>query len=90
MLLQKSKKDELAAHVAEQRARFRASIDDIKKQIANHDEIKAQLKELRDREDAIQKLQAARTGPTVGAPRALAHPDARPHARPSTATSSSS
>jgi type IV pilus assembly protein PilN len=41
-----------------------ANIGSIKAQIANHDEIKAQLKDLRDREAAIQKLQAARTGPT--------------------------
>ena len=41
-----------------------ANIDDIKRQIANHPEILAQLKELTEREDAIQKLQAARTGPT--------------------------
>ena len=41
-----------------------ANIASINQQIANHGEIKAQLKELLDREDAIQKLQAARTGPT--------------------------
>ncbi len=41
-----------------------ANIASIKTQISNHEEIKAQLKDLRDREQAIQKLQAARTGPT--------------------------
>jgi type IV pilus assembly protein PilN len=41
-----------------------ANVASINQQIANHNEIKAQLKELSDREDAIQKLQAARTGPT--------------------------
>ena len=41
-----------------------ANIASIKSQISNHEDIKVQLKELRDREDAIQKLQAARTGPT--------------------------
>jgi type IV pilus assembly protein PilN len=41
-----------------------AQIADIKRITANHNDIKAQLKELRDREEAIQKLQAARTGPT--------------------------
>ena len=41
-----------------------ANIGSIKAQISNHEEIKAQLKDLRDREQAIQKLQAARTGPT--------------------------
>ena len=64
MLLQKSKNDELAAHREAQPRRSSANIDDIKKQISNRDEIKAQLKELRDREDAIQKLESARTGPT--------------------------
>jgi type IV pilus assembly protein PilN len=42
-----------------------ANIDAIRREIANHNEIKAQLKELRDREEAIQKLQGARTGPTA-------------------------
>src|SRR6202035_2890651 len=41
-----------------------ANIASIKSQISNHEDIKVQLKELRDREEAIQKLQAARTGPT--------------------------
>ena len=71
-------------HLSRRTAEIQGSIDDIKKQIANHAEIKAQLKELRDREDAIQKLQAARTGPTVDAARARAlltagrGPDDRP------------
>ena len=63
LFVQKVKQDELAQIVAEN-GRSQGQIDAIKKQIANHDEIKAKLKELRDREDAIQKLQAARTGPT--------------------------
>jgi len=41
-----------------------ANIANINTQIADHNEIKTQLKELREREEAIQKLQAARTGPT--------------------------
>ncbi len=41
-----------------------AQIDKIKKDTSEHPQIKAQLAELKDREDAIQKLQAARTGPT--------------------------
>jgi type IV pilus assembly protein PilN len=61
--VQKVKEDQLAALVAEN-ARVQGQIDTIKKQIADHPEIKARLKELRDREDAIAKLQAARTGPT--------------------------
>jgi type IV pilus assembly protein PilN len=63
MLLQKSKNDELAK-LAKHNQEVQANIDDIKRQISNRDEIKSQLKELRDREDAIQKLQSARTGPT--------------------------
>lgn len=46
-------------------AEITANIDAIKREISNHAEIKSQLKELRDREEAIQKLQAARTGPTA-------------------------
>jgi type IV pilus assembly protein PilM len=42
-----------------------AQIDKIKKDTAEHPQIKAQLAELKDREDAISKLQAARTGPTA-------------------------
>ncbi len=63
MLVQKSKNDDLA-HITRRNAEISANIDDIKKQISNRDEIKNQLKELRDREDAIQKLESARTGPT--------------------------
>ena len=40
-------------------------INAIQQQIADHDQILAQLKGLRDREAAIGKLQAARTGPTA-------------------------
>lgn len=63
LFIQKMKQDELAAIVAEN-GRTQGQIDAIKKTIANHGEITARLKELRDREEAIQKLQAARTGPT--------------------------
>ena len=63
MLLQKSKNDELAK-LLKHNQEIQANIDDIKRQISNRDEIKNQLKELRDREDAIQKLESARTGPT--------------------------
>ncbi|MGO8998091.1 MAG: PilN domain-containing protein [Polyangiaceae bacterium] len=63
MLLQKSKNDELAK-LQKHNQEVQANIDDIKRQISNRDAIKAQLKELRDREDAIQKLESARTGPT--------------------------
>ena len=63
LFVQKMKQDELAAIVA-QNGRTQGQIDAIKKTISNHAEIQARLKELRDREEAIRKLQAARTGPT--------------------------
>ncbi len=63
MFLQSSKNDDLA-RVNKRNAEITANIDDIKRQISNRDEIKVQLKELRDREEAIQKLESARTGPT--------------------------
>ncbi|EYF05761.1 PilN domain-containing protein [Chondromyces apiculatus] len=40
-------------------------INDIKKLVSNHEEIKQALEVLRAREDAIAKLQAARSGPTA-------------------------
>jgi type IV pilus assembly protein PilN len=63
LFVQKVKQDQLAAAIAEN-ARTEEQIDAIKRQIADHPDIKARLKDLRDREDAIQKLQTARTGPT--------------------------
>jgi type IV pilus assembly protein PilN len=63
LFVQKIKKDELAAVLADN-SRIQGQIDTIKHQMADHDQIKARLKELRDREDAIQKLESARTGPT--------------------------
>ena len=62
LFVQKVKQDQLRDIVVEN-GRIQGQIDSIKKQTANHPEIKAKLKELRDREEAIQKLQAARTGP---------------------------
>jgi type IV pilus assembly protein PilN len=62
LFIQKVKEDQLREILAEN-SRIQGQIDAIKKQTANHPEIKAKLKELRDREEAIQKLQAARTGP---------------------------
>jgi type IV pilus assembly protein PilN len=64
LFVQKMKDDELQDAVTEN-GRIQGQIDTIKKQIANHPQIKARLKELRDREEAIEKLQAARTGPTA-------------------------
>ncbi len=63
LFVQKVKQDELRDILVENQ-HTQGQIDVIKKQTANHAEIKARLKELRDREEAIQKLQAARTGPT--------------------------
>jgi type IV pilus assembly protein PilN len=62
LFVQKVKQDQLRDIVVEN-GRIQGQIDAIKKQTANHAEIKAKLKELRDREEAIQKLQGARTGP---------------------------
>ena len=59
----KSKQDDLQK-IVQNNQKIDTNIQDIKSQISNHDAIKAQLKELRDREEAIKKLQAARTGPT--------------------------
>ncbi len=42
-----------------------ATIATIQGNIVQHEKIKADLKELREREEAIQKLQGARTGPTA-------------------------
>jgi type IV pilus assembly protein PilN len=61
--VQKSKGDDLAK-LQKHNQEIQANIDDIKHQISNRDSIKGQLKELREREDAIQKLESARTGPT--------------------------
>jgi type IV pilus assembly protein PilN len=63
LFVQKVKQDQLREIMAEN-GRIQGQIEAIKKQTANHPEIKAKLKELRDREEAIQKLLAARTGPT--------------------------
>ena len=63
LFVQKVKQDQLQEILVENQ-HTQAQIEVIKKQTANHAEIKARLKELRDREEAIQKLQAARTGPT--------------------------
>ena len=64
IVFHKGKQDELDALVRKNDQR-QSSITDITKQIANHADIKNQLKDLRDREDAIAKLQSARSGPTA-------------------------
>ena len=44
---------------------LQAKINDIKALVANHEEVKKALGVLRQREDAIAKLQSARSGPTA-------------------------
>jgi type IV pilus assembly protein PilN len=44
---------------------LQSQINDIRKLVSNHEEIKKALAVLRAREDAIAKLQGARTGPTA-------------------------
>ena len=63
LFVQKIKDSELAAILADNGV-TQGQIDGISKQMSDHPQITARLKELRDREDAIQKLQSARTGPT--------------------------
>lgn len=46
-------------------AALTAQIDQSKSAVANHDEVTAKLATLRAREEAIGKLQSARTGPTA-------------------------
>jgi type IV pilus assembly protein PilN len=45
-------------------AELTSQIEQAKKNVANHDQVKAELELLRQREAAIQKLQSARSGPT--------------------------
>lgn len=54
--------------LAEQKSkddRLQTQITDIRKLVANHEDIKKALTSLRSREDAIAKLQTARSGPTA-------------------------
>lgn len=46
-------------------AEVSAQIDQAKGAVANHEEVKQKLSQLRAREEAIGKLQSARTGPTA-------------------------
>jgi type IV pilus assembly protein PilN len=63
-LFHQVKRDELAKQTRTN-AELTSQIDQIKKAVANHADVKAQLEVLRAREDAIGKLQQARTGPTA-------------------------
>jgi type IV pilus assembly protein PilN len=64
ILFHRRKEDELDL-ITKKNGQIQANISDIQRQMANHAEIKSQLKDLRDREDAIAKLESARTGPTA-------------------------
>lgn len=64
LVLYGQKKDELTQQLDKNNA-LEAQIKQIKDVSKNHDEIKAKLAALRDREEAIAKLQSARSGPTA-------------------------
>lgn len=64
LFIYKQKQDQLT-QVKKHNTELSGNIDNIKREISQHAAIKTQLKELRDREEAIQKLQGARTGPTA-------------------------
>lgn len=64
LLFHQMKREELAKQIRANQE-ITVQIDQIKKSIANHSDIKAQLENLRLREDAISKLMSARTGPTA-------------------------
>ena len=59
-----SKLEALAAQ-NQRNAQIQSQIDDIRKLVANHEEIKKDLAVLRAREEAIARLQAGRSGPTA-------------------------
>jgi type IV pilus assembly protein PilN len=64
LFLHQSKVKELAVQT-NKNANLQGRIEDIKRLVSNHEEIKKTLAVLRAREDAIAKLQAARSGPTA-------------------------
>jgi type IV pilus assembly protein PilN len=59
-----SKQDELEQQQSRNRA-LQAQIEQVKNASKSHEEVKKKLSSLRDREEAIAKLQSARTGPTA-------------------------
>jgi len=63
-LFHQVKTDELAEQT-QKNNELQAKISAIKALVANHEEVKKTLSILRQREDAIAKLQAARSGPTA-------------------------
>ncbi len=64
LMLFGAKQDELEQELRKNRA-LQSQIEQIKDVAKNHEEVKKKLSSLRDREDAIAKLQSARTGPTA-------------------------
>jgi type IV pilus assembly protein PilN len=62
--VQHTKERELEAVKAESAA-VRGQIDQIGREIANHKQIQEELKSLRERESAIERLQSGRVGPTA-------------------------
>src|SRR6185503_3483798 len=64
VLFHQVKREELARQMRTN-VELSSQIEQIKKTVVNHTEIKAQLEVLRACEDAISRLQQARTGPTA-------------------------
>jgi len=64
LVLYGQKQDELSQQLDKNKA-LEAQIKHIKDVSKNHEEIKQKLAALRDREEAISKLQSARSGPTA-------------------------
>jgi type IV pilus assembly protein PilN len=64
VLFHQVKREELSRQMRVN-SELQAQTEQIRRTVANHTEIKAQLEVLRAREDAISKLQGARTGPTA-------------------------
>lgn len=58
-------KEEELREQAQKNSQLETQIDQSKKAVANHDEVKKELERMRAREDAIAQLQSARTGPTA-------------------------
>ncbi len=58
-------KNEELKDQARKNSELSAQIDQSKSAVANHDDVTAKLAQLRAREEAIGKLQSARTGPTA-------------------------
>ncbi len=58
-------KEEELQEQNQKNSRVQSQIEQSKKAVANHEEVKAELERMRAREDAIAELQSARTGPTA-------------------------